>query len=334
MTDREKAGLRGPVRACKEIFEQGAANHHTTETVYDLQGRLLTTRAIYASAEWTSTRTLDGAGRVIKIISGGPDGQQSETSYRYDERGRVSEITTTRSQISRQATAVAMDLAWEHAQDEIPVPVSGTVRILWDDVGHPAELQTLDEEGRIVFRSIRTFDAQGDILEEKQFHENLGPPLLEKLPAEHREKMNEKELEALNRAMMTVISGKRGAGTSYSYDAQGRLAEVRQRNFVVEVTTAITYNDHGDRAEARMTLQPNNAIPLSGISQIDKGGELVPSKVDSKPRSFPFPLDATYVYKYDYSRYDEYGNWTEQRKTIQMGSDTYTINYSRTLSYF
>lgn len=325
MTDREKVGLRGPVRTCQELFEQDAINRRTTETAYDLQGRLVTMRVISSSSEWVSTRTLDDAGHLTKIASGRLGGHQSETSYRYDERGRVSEITTTRSpQISRRSGAVAVDLACEHPKDEIPVPVSGTVRILWDELGHPAELQTLDEEGRLMLRSIRTYDAHGRMVEENLLHENLGLSQV---------KMNEKELKALNRAMMTAFSGKRGVGTSYSYDAEGRLAEVRQRNYIMEATTAITYNDHGERAEARVTFQPNNTIPAGGC-RIDESGELIPSKMDSKPQSFPFPLDTAYLYKYDYSGYDEYGNWTEKRKTVHIGSDTHTINYSRTLSYF
>lgn len=131
-----------------------------------------------------------------------------------------------------------MDLACERSKDEIPVPVCGTVHILWDELGHPAELQTLDEEGRIALRSIRTYDARGRMLEENLLHENPG---LSQLPNEYREKMNEKELEALKRAMMTAFSGNRGVGRNLLLL---RCRRASRRSAPTQLHNGGDYRDH------------------------------------------------------------------------------------------
>jgi hypothetical protein len=117
---------------------------------------------------------------------------------------------------------------------------------------------------------------------------------------------------------------------------RGRPAEVRQRNFAFEITTALSYKEHGDKSEARVSFDPNNVIPPGGC-RIDENGTIIPSEQlpNSLPQPWPFgPNVVAYLYIYDYEGYDNYGNCTEQRKVMRMGPETSTIVHRRTLTYF
>ena len=339
MTDREKAGLRGPVRSCMQEYEQRDLYRHSTETIYDVVGNLLVIRSLQPSPQdWVSTRTYDATGRLTKISSGKSGEPPAETFYTYDKSGRVSEIqAATNEEIVRQgATATAMDLSWDASKEEMPAPTSGKVRALYDDAGHPSELQSFDTRGHLVCKLIRIYDANGRIIEENQILENPGQVFAQGIPTGQMAKFSDKQLYGLNEAMKVILRGRKGTGVSYSYDSHGRLAEVRQRNFAFETTTAISYNEHGDKSEARVSLGPNNVIPPGGC-RIDGNGTIIPSEQLPKSASLPSPFGANgdaYLYTYDYEGYDNYGNWTEQRKVMRMGPETTTIVHRRTLTYF
>ena len=65
MTDREKAGLRGPVKTCVEETTYPPGKRLTT-TEYGLDGRLLTTHASNPDgSEWVTTQTYDAEGRLL-----------------------------------------------------------------------------------------------------------------------------------------------------------------------------------------------------------------------------------------------------------------------------
>jgi len=158
-------------------YEQRDLYRHSTETIYDVVGNLLVIRSLQPSSQdWVSTRTYDATGRLTKISSGKSGEPPAETFYTYDESGRVSEIqAATNEEIVRQgATATAMDLSWDAPKEEMPAPTSGKVRALYDDVGHPTELQSFDTRGHLVCKLIRAYDANGRIIEENQILENPG----------------------------------------------------------------------------------------------------------------------------------------------------------------
>jgi hypothetical protein len=139
--------------------------------------------------------------------------------------------------------------------------------------------------------------------------------------------------EAWNEALKVILLGRKGTGVSYSYDAQGRLAEVRQRNFAFEITTAISYNEHGDKSEARVSFGPNTLTPPGGC-HIDENGTIIPSEQFPNSAPPPWPFEANRLYTYDSKGYDNYGNCTEQGKTEDVGSETTTIVHRRRLKYF
>src|ERR1700682_2110341 len=99
-SNREAAGLRGPVKTCVEetnfpgmTAPDGTKmperrDIHTTE--YDADGRLLTPRGTNSNgSEWGRTQIYDADGRLSRIISDGVGWPRSESLYSYDEAGRL-----------------------------------------------------------------------------------------------------------------------------------------------------------------------------------------------------------------------------------------------------
>ena len=55
--------------------------------------------------------------------------------------------------------------------------------------------------------------------------------------------------------MEDVVSGRRDTDRSFTYDSQERAIEVRDRNFIWDSVATISYNEHGDKSEERVTRQ-------------------------------------------------------------------------------
>jgi hypothetical protein len=64
-SDRERDGLRGPVRMSVAESETRFGKTGATQE-YDLDGRLLASRSTYPGSEWENTRTYDADGRVLR----------------------------------------------------------------------------------------------------------------------------------------------------------------------------------------------------------------------------------------------------------------------------
>jgi len=360
MTDREEAGLRGPVKTCVEETHYPNGKSLTT-TEYGLDGRLLATRNSYADgSEWVTTKTYDADGRLVKTASGksgepaneslytydergrpkeitNADGKGNLTSYRYDEQGRKTEIKTFGPEVferNRKGVMVAGSL-WDAAQTGIGALEGGSVTTVFDERGLPIELQILSSEGRVVSRFIRTYDANGRIMEENQIQENPALLMVDRLSGEGQEKPDDKQLEAMNKAMKAMMSGKNGTGKSFTYDSQGRVTEVRDRNSASDSVTTTSYNEHGDKSEERMTTTSNLVFPAGVALTIDEDGTLIPDSDPPPPGPERTLLNIT-EFRYEY---DQYGNWTERtvvnRQVVDSSeSGEYSTLYRRTLTYF
>jgi len=363
ITDREEAGLRGSVKTCVEETTYPTERFLTT-TEYGLDGRLLTTRTSYGDgSEWVTTKTYDADGRLGKTSSGKSGEPATESVYTYDERGRFKEITDADGKgnriscrydeegrktevktfgpevIERNKGAMVVGTSpWDAAQSGIGALEGGSVTILFDERDLPIELQILDSEKRVVSRFIRTYDANGRIMQENQIQEN--PALGFEMRLGERD---DKELEAMNKAMKAMMSGKNGTGKSFTYDSQGRVAEVQDRNWALDTVTTTSYNEHGDKSEERSTARNNLAYPHSVAYTIDEDGTLVPDRREEVSDPPPVPdeeipdpgpertrLTIT-EYRYEY---DQNGNWTERTVVNREESYEQSTVYRRTLTYF
>ena len=212
------------------------------------------------------------------------------------------------------------------------VPAGGNITTIYDGNDQPTEAQIRDGEGRIVTTFVRTYDANGRILEEKQILENPVSLMADKLAAE-QPPFNAAQLEAVNRIMKSMLSGRSGTGITYAYDAQGRVTEMRDRNRWFDKVTIVSYNEHGDKNAQRETMTENSAGPGFAEYSIGEDGTLTPDIPANEPTELPdrFPSENEVRYEYEY---DSYGNWTQQTENHGYGPDTPSYVRHRKLTYY
>jgi len=357
MTDREEAGLRGSVRMCVEETTYATGKSLTT-TEYGLDGRLLTTRASYPDgSDWVTTKTYDADGRLGKTSSGksgepatetlyaydevgrlkevrDADGKGNLTSYRYDQQGPKTEIKTFGPEVFERKGVIVAGSLWDAARTGIGGLKGGGVTILFDERDLPIEMQILDSKERVVSRFIRTYDANGRIVEENHIQENPALGFERRLG-----ELDDKQLEAMNKAMKSMMRGRNGTGKSFTYDSQGRVTEVRDRNWASDSVTTTSYNERGDISEERKTVTNNLVYPAGVAYALDEEGTLTPHRREGVSGPPPVPertlLDII-EYRYEY---DQYGNWTERTMVFRQVVDSsesggYSTVHRRTLTYF
>ena len=360
MSDREKAGLHGPVRTCVEEAILPDNGKHLTTWEYSPDGKILIFTARMGNSdgtEWITTQTYDATGRLTKTISGNSREPGVESVYIYDGVGRLVSITNSPHEGDRidfhfdeqghktatqsfglktleraRTTAYAVS-AWDAAGAGAGVPIGGSIVSIYDGHDEPAEARVLDSAGQTLTRFVRTFDANGRVVEENQERENPGLMFAERFSSGDRARIDDKEMEALNKAATTMLSGLRGTGTTYTYDAQGRIVESRERNFIFEKTTTILYNAQGDKSEERTKITSNSVIPVGVTFSIDENGGFVPQQPqagESSSAGFPSE-DSKLLYSY---QYDSYGNWVEQTVIHDSRPDEPLSVNRRKLTYY
>src|SRR5271167_547315 len=340
MSDREKAGLRGPVRTCvNEIIPLDGRKYSTT-TEYSPDGRLLTMRSTNSDgSEWVSTQTYDADGRLTKIASGQASEPSTESlfsyAYSYDEQGRKTIIQTFDPDTLKRAQKTSyMGSAWDAAvRAGIGVPVGGNIITICNSNDQPTEAQLRDGQGRIVTRIVRSYDANGRLIEEKQIQENPALMFAATSGIEGQPQATAAQLEAINKAMKQMMGGRNGTGTSYSYDAQGRVTEMRERNFAFDKVTTTSYNEHGDKSTERESVADNSTVPVGVVFSTDENGTLVQSNPDAKPTEFPVEMFDGHKVQYAY-QYDSYGNWTQQTVNHSTKFGEASSICHRTLTYY
>jgi hypothetical protein len=173
-------------------------------------------------------------------------------------------------------------------------------------------VQIRNAKGEQVSRTVRVYDEQGHITEEKQI---LDDPL-NLIPADARARILADSGASgadLREQLKKFMGGHEGANSeSYSYDAQGRVKETRRRVFNQDETIETTYNERGDVAvEIRRSLpgsnEPEQTLPAQNS-------------------------EAHFKYQYD-----DHGNWTEKVTSNSSSpgppfETTGTVR--RTLTYF
>jgi YD repeat-containing protein len=327
MSDRDEAGFHGQVKTCIEetVYPPGGKFSATTE--YSLDGRLLTVRNSQGDgSESVLTYAYDGAGRSLSITS---NLNSDRTDFRYDEHGGMTKILSFDPKtIERNRNAATTGSAWDAALFGMGVPTGGTVTVLHDLKSRPVEAQVRDANDDLVSRIVRRYNAEGLISEERPTLENPSALFLERMSPEERSQISPAQVQAMNKAMATMSRGQREAGKVYSYDAQGRVTQLRETNFVFEKTTTILYNDHDDAVEVYTTVADNAVVPAGVSYSFDEEGNLTPS---ATPERLPLPPPEEVHYSY---QYDSYGNWSQQTTTRGPGPGTPVGVRHRILTYY
>jgi len=112
---------------------------------------------------------------------------------------------------------------------------------------------------------------------------------------------------------------------------------VRDRNFVLDSVTTISYNEHGDKSEERVTQTSNLAHPELQAFSIGEDGTIIPDRREGDP---PPDLERAtrIIHEYRYE-YDQNGNWTERTTSVRQVVDSSESGVlsgvdRRTLTYF
>jgi YD repeat-containing protein len=328
MSKRERRGLRGPVKSCTEesthagmTDAEGTAHaevHSEHSTEYDTGGRILATRNGNSDgSQWVTRYAYDPSGRLRKTASGVEGQAITETSYSYDHGGRLQNISDdhrpdspvtfryddhgrkSKIEISRPADYLpntAVGGSRFEAADRAPnLPGGGSATTIYDEHDRATQVQVRDASGELVNRAVRTYDAQGHVLEEKQILDN--PETM--FPAETRAQMLEQsglsadQLQQELRTQLTkLMAGQSGPySVSYGHDTHGRVNHTNRRIFNEEQEIETTYNEHGDAA-----------------SEITRSTRLVGQTDPTTPAAgSPSYSEVRYFYKYDHR-----DNWIEQ----------------------
>jgi hypothetical protein len=352
MPERDQRGLRGPVKSCTEenTYPGGVDGngkeypgfHSEYTTEYDIDGRVLSTRSRNSDGTYFVTRySYDDFGRPLKVVYGAEGQAQEQTTYSYDQQGRLRSISDAsrpdnpaifrydeRGRKTATLTSCAADYRpgiaeagspFEIAQRAPNLPGGGSATTIYDDHDRPTEVQVRDMEDQLVSRAVRSYDAQGHIIEEKQILENLGPLL----PADFQARMLEASglsaeqlRQELTAQLSKLMGGQSGMhSVSYGYDAHGRLHHTTRRIFDRMDEIETTYNEHGDVE-----------------SEITRSAQL-PQQAD--PTAARSPNRYTEV-RYSY-HYDQHGNWIEKLSSYRSGLDSAFQSQpviKRTLTYY
>jgi hypothetical protein len=353
-SDREEVGLRGPV---KIRVEQSNAydRDHVITSEYTIDGQLLSNRSeidgqlSYSSSDWVHTKIHDSQGRLAKFISGKRGERLRETLYSYDDAGRLAVVTNSENSdrleyhyqadgsktsiqtfdpktIEQRRHGAVGSSVRDAAQMGFGVPMGGNVTTIYNSDDQPAEISIRTTDGQVVSRIVRTYDAEGRLIEEKPIEQNMALLFLDMMPPEQRALLSPQQVQAMNKGLNAFW--KAPAGTTIDYDDQGRISKTVERNMFFEQTTVILYNEQGDKARERTTFKNNSTVQHGVQYSFDEEGNLIPRATPERPEtSFPFK-DTDVRSEY---RYDSYGNWTERLETRADGS---SVRTSRKLSYY
>jgi hypothetical protein len=287
MSDREKAELRGPVKTCTEETEfpgmttpdgteiPARKDRHTTE--YDVDGHVVVIRSDSSDGtEWAMRHVYDASGHLLKTAAGKNGEPSQKTDYFYDGQGRLLNITDshapdnpvifrydergrkTKVQVSRPADTrpnsfvMVAGSPFDVAGMAAGLPGGGSATTIYDDDDRPTEVHVRDTQGKLVSRTVRSYDPQGRITEEKQILDSFESMF----PAEAFDKILESSgasredlsMELLGR-FANLMGGQAGPfSIAYSYDAQGRVKQTQRQIYNQQHTIETTYNEHGDKA--------------------------------------------------------------------------------------
>jgi len=329
MSDRNKAGLRGPVktvlheqtfsgadgqqlltsmtteyapdgRTLELRFGNSDGSIWITSYTYYADGRLLKTASGKAGSAAHSQRTYlyDDARRLVRVESG----DNGKVSYQYDEKGRKS---ITESYGSRPLSPNAVYAThWEGTDLGFAPYPGGTFTTSYNEQGVATGAELHDADGTLMGHIVRKFDAQGRIIAEEQAAD--APQA--NLPEEFRSKLNPEQMKSVG----TRIAGMQDRIVSYSYDAQDRVTERHKSGGFGEQVTITAYNDHGDKASERETMVMRSD---TGPWNLTESGVFVPTGEPNPPQP-PSSSETQYTYQYD-----QYGNWTEQTTVSRSQPD-------------
>jgi YD repeat-containing protein len=284
-TDRDKHGLKGPVKSVHvetarleerdgRITEKPWVRHTVT---FDQEGRLieqvnrnpdgsewrtvndysdsgqLLARKVYdpssvPSGEWMYVYDVEG--RLVAEQYTAQDGRvTTPTTYAYDGDGR--KVKTQEYDLSGGASVM---IGIEATHTAVSCGEARRVETRYDDHGEAVEVKVFNADGALVSRVEITRDALGNPLEEAQYVGDvfpLGPCASDSCSAEEVKALTEEQQAELAAEVARLFSpGTAMSKHTHRYDTEGRLVESKLTMMGMEASRqAYTYDDAGNRSE-------------------------------------------------------------------------------------
>lgn len=322
-TDREGAGLRGPVAQCIEETSYGNWKM-VYETKYDADGRTL--EQGYTNndgSQGLETFTYDAEGHLLRAAWGGQSVGPG-TIYSYDSQGRLVGVTghgnwtttidydaqgrktrTVKSTLAVSSTSSQpfVDIERKNADLFVDPPPGGWVTTSYNDQNQPIESRVYGSTEQLMNRVTRSYDEKGRVANSAYVIENfqtfLSPATRERLASDPKafEEVQGEFAKLLGPQQILIQ-------ISYAYDDQGRLKERGEHLGPSDYfITKTTYNDHDDEAE-EIQITSHHEQPAQ-----------------------------TDVVNFNY-QYDSVGNWTEKTASSDATAKQPSSIDHRTITYY
>jgi hypothetical protein len=336
MADGERQGLRGPVKSSVITSGPGMMGaegktypefRSEFSSEFDVDGRVVVTRHRYSNDSYSTTRyDYDASGRLLKTRSGTEGEANSETTYFYDQQNRMTEIINSkrpanpvsfrydeRGRKSMTVVSLPEDYRPNVASggspfDRAAFPPNlrggGSATTIYDELDRAIEAQVRNANGELIEHTVRTYDAQGRVLEEIQ---TLDAP--ERMfSVEQLDEVRQKQglsadqfRQEFRADFAKLMAGRPGMySVSYRYDSQGRVQHTSRRILNTEEDMETLYNERGDVvSEIRWRKELNGGTDSATAAP--------------RPPSFS---EVRYSYQYD-----SHGNWTEKTMSVRSSPD-------------
>jgi YD repeat-containing protein len=323
MTDRERYGLRGPVKSCqvhRVWYSCGGTDScdrqersDTSITEFHSNGSLQ--RQIHTNPDgsmWTSLYEYDGRGLLVLMKSDSARDETWTRRYEYDSQERIVRLTTrsngrdhvaetyTYSDAGRKTKTIHVDeqaqrtdtthfYGIEGTDTNYSAPGTFTVTTIYNEHANALQLLFHDKDARRLSHVDFDYDEAGNLIEEAQFRDG------DMLPAELLAGLNPAQLET-GRALFG------GAGEPFTrlrhhYDEHGRRIESTNQFTAMNVDRRLlTYNEHGDPSQEVFEQEHADF-------QVDDAGR-IPDTTSNQRAS---RSEARFRYQYD-----DGGNWMEK----------------------
>lgn len=248
--------------------------------VYDESGRLVETQVRDDGALLLTLRRMyDGDGRLAETVGIAADGAtELQEQVSYDMFGRRIRVRFVGEPARMEVAAFLFE-----PQDYPPtVPDRGTLTIRHDDDDRPIEELGHNAVHELVSRRTYDYDREGRLLRDETW---IMP-----------DSMQQHESDVITLDGVPGFTEGLLSGSTYAYDARGRLAERRETLFGghMEVVTRFRYDDRGFLVEH--TTETVERLPPA-------------SSAGDQERRF-------LQYRFDY-RLDSHGNWIERIASLR-----------------
>jgi hypothetical protein len=294
LSDRERAGLRGPVKTCSDLIGTGIG----TNTDYSPDGRLLGYRAVGAFPGLLSMS--DSVDVTTEIY----DKQSNKTKvcrvsigvtdeFQYDEQGRKTRVRkVSPSSILSGFGAMFRSMTFEDAEAGGSLSGGGTVTTRYNENDQPIESLVRNSGGELLTKINHNY-TNGRLISETLVIVNAF-----EVTRQMRGRFSENDNEEA-RAFLDQLQGLR-VERSYIYDADDRVIRRLTQAGNSKEDESKTYNAQGDE-DWTLTIRSGSDDECS---------------------------EFRYLYQYD-----SHGNWTERTKinTDQPGDPS---TQRRTLAYY